>query len=488
MALGSNSPKAFLCITGEKAAFAASVPRHRVERKMEQKVRTFVKQYHLLEEGDRIVLGLSGGMDSMCLLFLLLQWRKERKIEILAVHVDHQIRGEAAREDAAFVERICKEEKVEYRLFQEDVKGLAQKKKLSVEEAGREIRRELLQREQKRWGGSKIALAHHRNDHAETLLFHLARGCGLKGLGGIAPVEGQIIRPLLCLERREIEAYVKQRQIPYREDATNQDLAYARNRIRRQILPELETVNEKALLHFWETSQRAKKAWEFLEKEADRWYRLCREKEKERLLLKEEEYRKIPEELREYVLQKFLWEGAGKRKDITAVHIRLLEELWEKQSGRKYCLPYRLDALRTPEGIELYPAEKEEGRRPGEEKPPAVQMRIFEKKEEVTIFPQNPYTKWFDYDKIESNVKIRHREAGDYLTIDRAGGRQKLKQYFINEKIPQRQRDAIWLAADGQHILWVIGYRQNQGYQVTDKTKRILEIKVDGGNHNGRAD
>ena len=104
----------------------------------------------------------------------------------------------------------------------------------------------------------------------------------------------------------------------------------------------------------------------------------------------------------------------------------------------------------------------------------------------MVIFPENPYTKWFDYDIIKNTVKIRHREPGDYITISEAGGTQKLKQYFINEKIPGSQRDGIWLAADGKHIMWIVGYRQNQMYQITDKTRRILELKFYGGQDDGR--
>ena len=114
-----------------------------------------------------------------------------------------------------------------------------------------------------------------------------------------------------------------------------------------------------------------------------------------------------------------------------------------------------------------------------------IRLHVTQRKKELEI-PKNQYTKWFDYDIIKSTVKIRHKEPGDYITIDRNGGTQSLKKYFINAKIPREDRDKIWLAADGSHILWIIGYRQNQAYQITDKTKRILEIEFNGGEEDGR--
>lgn len=112
-------------------------------------------------------------------------------------------------------------------------------------------------------------------------------------------------------------------------------------------------------------------------------------------------------------------------------------------------------------------------------------LDIFEKPVKGVIFPEKNYTKWFDYDIIKNTVKIRHRQPGDYITIQTSGGTQKLKQYFINEKIPQSERDAVWLLADGRHIMWIVGYRQNQAYQVTDKTRRILEVEFYGGKKDG---
>ena len=190
----------------------------------------------------------------------------------------------------------------------------------------------------------------------------------------------------------------------------------------------------------------------------------------------------MPETLKPYVVHEVLCEASGHRKDIEAVHIRLLHELFKKQTGRSIQFPYGITAYRCYEGIEFVSESEEQEIEEGK-----VHFRVFPCTDEIReAFPQIPYTKWFDYDIIKNTVKIRHRQPGDYITIDASGRTQKLKQYFINEKIPREERERIWLAADGSHIMWIIGYRQNQIYQITDKTKRFLEMEFDGGKRNGR--
>ena len=156
-------------------------------------------------------------------------------------------------------------------------------------------------------------------------------------------------------------------------------------------------------------------------------------------------------------------------------------ELFDHQVGREISLPYSITAGRCYEGIELY--RKETG---SEEEPVGMSVRVFEKTSDMQAFPKKTYTKWFDYDIIKNTVKLRHKEPGDWIVIDRSGRKQKLKQYFINEKIPREDREKIWLVADGQEILWIVGYRQSQKYQVTEKTSRILEIEICGGKKDGR--
>ena len=464
---------------------------------MYQRVKEYIRRYHMLDGKDRVITGVSGGADSICLLFMLIELSKESDFSIVAVHVHHGLRGDAADEDAAYVKAVCEEQGIELRTFYEDVRGYAREKGLTLEEAGRDIRREIFLKVLKEVSGTKIALAHHQNDNAETLVWNLCRGCGLRGLGGIAPAFGVWIRPLLCLKREEIESYLENRGISYCTDESNLTDDYTRNRIRSHVIPYLEKqVNSRAVFHMSETMEQMRRVGEFVEQEVKRYGKRCVRYEDTsedlsdtaftKAVLSEKEFRQVPEALRGFILQDMICSVAEKRKDIGNVHIRILEELFNRQVGRLVYLPYGVCARRCYDGIELFIQPSKININSGERKDCPAKSRVFERTADMVLFPENPYTKWFDYDIIENTVKIRHREPGDYITISREGGTQKLKQYFINEKIPGSLRDKIWLAADGKHIMWIVGYRQNQKYQITDKTRRILELKFYGGQDDGR--
>ncbi|MDE6951816.1 MAG: tRNA lysidine(34) synthetase TilS, partial [Lachnospiraceae bacterium] len=205
---------------------------------VEKKVRAFIKEQKLIEKGDRILLGLSGGADSVCLFYLLLGFREEFDFELRAVHVHHGIRPEA-EEDAAYVVGLCEKEGIRCLVFREDVPVWAKERGLGEEEAGRMLRYMDFETCLKSWQEEngeeffrfKAATAHHENDQAETVLFQLFRGCGLAGLRGILPKRDRIIRPLLCLSRKEIEQFLSDRGATWREDETNQAEEYSRNKI-----------------------------------------------------------------------------------------------------------------------------------------------------------------------------------------------------------------------------------------------------------------
>ncbi|MCI9525893.1 MAG: tRNA lysidine(34) synthetase TilS [Lachnospiraceae bacterium] len=462
---------------------------------MQEKIRKFIEEFHMIEEGDTVLAAVSGGADSLCLLLLLHDLCAEMKFGLCVVHVEHGIRGEESLKDAVFVEKICGEMHIPCKVCRCRALEYAGQHKLTVEEAARKLRYQLFDETAKEFGANKIAVAHNQNDCAETMLFHLARGSGLLGLCGIRPVRGQIIRPLLCVARGEIEEYLAGKGRDFCIDRTNEELQYTRNKIRRQVLPLLVQINTNAVTHMNQAAAFVAEAAELMEvlsrRAAEKY--ICRYDNKisiSRELLTE------PPAVVRTVLYSVLTEAAQSSKDISGIHVRQLWDLFARQNGKEADLPYGLRARRTYEGILLQmgeEAQRQRGTMPVSwELPPdgslsissygyTIHTRIIEKMPQNEEIPKKMYTKWLDYDKIKNTTRLRTRQEGDYLVINREGKRKKLKKYFIDEKIPADQREQILLLADGAHILWVIGYRISEDVKVTEHTKRILEIRVDGG-------
>ncbi|MGN1266711.1 MAG: tRNA lysidine(34) synthetase TilS, partial [Dorea sp.] len=252
---------------------------------MYQKVKAYVEKHHMLKNGDKVIVGVSGGADSICLLFMLLALQEEINFEILAAHVHHGLRKESADADERYVRKICEKQEVELRVFHEDVKTYAKKYGLTEEEAGRNIRREVLGRLCEEERGTRIALAHHRNDNVETLLWNLARGTGIRGAGGIRPVNGVWIRPLLCVERTEIELYLEKWRISYCTDETNLEDAYTRNRLRNHVIPYFEEhINRRTVEHMAEAVEQFRLLGEYVEAEAEKYRCMCVKENEGRIL------------------------------------------------------------------------------------------------------------------------------------------------------------------------------------------------------------
>ena len=266
---------------------------------MISKVFAFMEEYRMIEEGDLVVVGVSGGADSLCLLMMLLEYRKIKKFFPAVVHVNHGLRKEAY-EEAEYVKNICDEKGIPFYLVEEDVKKTVKEKKVSEEEAGRMIRyrafEEALQYfDRKEIREKKIAVAHHGQDQAETLLFHLFRGTGIYGMAGIMPKREQIIRPLLCLQREEIEAYLRQRKIQWCNDKTNEEDHYTRNKIRHHILSyAAEHINIRSAEHVAKAAMQMVELREYLEEEVEKARKLCCRKEKEEILLSLDGFMELP--------------------------------------------------------------------------------------------------------------------------------------------------------------------------------------------------
>ena len=508
-----------------------------------QKVLSFMKKNHMTDRGDSVLAAVSGGADSVCLLLLLHEMAAELGIKVFAFHMNHGIRGAEADRDERFVMELCERLNIPLTVAHEKVEEYAAERGLSGEEAGRILRYHHLGETAEKYQCAKIAVAHHEDDDAETVLLNLFRGSGLAGLSGIRPVRENIIRPLLCVSRKEIEEYLNEQELSWCEDSTNKENDYTRNKIRNELLPWVtENINSRAAEHILAVSEFAAQADAYFEMEAERILEESCSKRREEgkqpnsknageadgkesgtgqsSKVAENEMKmctKIntdifdtqPEILRTYIVRRMILNAAGKAKDITERHIHSVMDLSGPGGGHTADLPYGLKAVRGYDTLEI--VLRKEGRNSSQmpdlnsklerkavsrkeirtemgmdEIPDLdgthIRLHTIPREKELEI-PKNQYTKWFDYDKINVGLSIRYRKNGDYLTLS-GGGKKKLRRYMIDEKIPENERDRIPVLADGDHVLWVVGYRISDYYKITDETEHILEAEVnlpDGG-------
>ncbi|SFR71717.1 tRNA lysidine(34) synthetase TilS [Anaeromicropila populeti] len=470
---------------------------------MINKIREYVEKNQMLSEEDGVVLGVSGGADSVCLFFIMLELKKVYHLRLVVVHVNHGIRGEAAKEDEEYVKELCQKENVIFECVCEDVRKLAEQNGMSEEEAGRHVRYEAFQRACKKYGCNKIAVAHNKNDQGETVLFHLCRGSGLKGLTGMEPVRNNILRPLLIVERMEIEEYLEKRNIRYRIDTTNFETIYTRNKIRLELIPYLTNhINQQSLAHIIETANMLREVEVFVENYADTFFEMFVTQEKEAFIIPLPEFERENIVVQRAVIRKIYLLLAKKLKDIQFTHINSVIALLGKETGKKITLPYGM------EGVRGYTELKIQKRKPVKKKEVScvkieeitsfnqkfifedkvIEFRLIEgeeldeiKRKKIHVIPKNDYTKWFDYDKIKNTVLLRGRKPGDFFCINQKGNRKKLKEFLIEEKIPSEKRDSIQLLADGNHIMWIIGFRISEYYKVSERTQRILLVNIIGG-------
>lgn len=448
---------------------------------MKKEVLNYIKLHQMLKAGDRVIVAVSGGADSVCLLHILDKLKEELGLELFAVHVHHGLRGEEADRDARWTEEFCKGLGISCAVVRCDAGRYAADHGLSVEEAGRALRYEAFEREAEQNGAEKIAVAHHRDDNAETILHNLFRGSGLKGLGGIAPVRGKIIRPLLDTGRDEILSYLQSQGLKYCEDSTNFGTEYTRNKLRNQIIPMVvRDINPGAVGNILHAGSLMAQANAYLERTAKELLKAHEKREEGRIGLSAGFLKTQDAILQTYLIGLMMKEICRSGKDITARHIEQVQGMIGKPVGRRLDLPYGLAAVRTYEDLWI-------GRRDllfraddsSAAELPIPVFTVFPRKKGVEI-PRNEYTKWFDYDKIRSTLSVRTRQPGDYLTLA-AGGRKTIKSYMIDEKIAREKRDSIPLLVEGNHVIWMIGYRISEYYKVTDQTQMILQVHVDGG-------
>ncbi len=451
----------------------------------------------MIEAGDTVCVGVSGGADSVCLLSVLCELSGVLGIgrgKIIAVHVNHGIRGDEALRDENYVREFCERIGVKLYVRQVDVPALAGVRRETIEETGRSERYKAFADALREAGDEyginvaecgKIAVAHNRMDNAETILFHLIRGSGIKGACGIPPVRGNIIRPLLETGREDIEAYLRDKGIGFVVDSTNLHLDYDRNKIRHEILPVLKSINSGAEEHITDFARDMQVIEGKLARDTERNFKEAVAAYADVISLSVSRLLMMDDLMQRRVLYSTFEKISGSRKDVTSKHICGMQKLLYADSGARIDLPYGIVCRKNYDMLIL------EGRRLNEDTTEPIRLENGSEvrlsagcisMQIVDINSQNidykkKYTKAFDCDKIVDTLCVRKPADGDYIVINSDGRRKSINKLFIDLKLDRETRKRVPVVCIGNEVLWAVGVRGTENYHITKDTKRAIVLE-----------
>jgi len=459
--------------------------------------RQTIERYHLLERGDRVVVAVSGGPDSVALLDVLMQLRVGawHAMPLHVAHLNHQLRPEAA-EEAEFVRALATERGLPVTVEAADVRALAAREKLSIEHAARNARREFLLRTAESVHAARIALGHHADDRVETVLLNIMRGSGFDGLAGMRAMTAAFIRPFFDATRAQIEAYVAERGLPYREDPSNRDPAFLRNRVRRELLPLLEALQpgcKAAILRLSEVAAQ-ESGWLFAEANTT-LEPMVVERTPHSLVLRLGSYSRVAAPaLRRRVLREAMRWVLGDLTDLGQVHFEAARRLADcGKPGARVNLPRKVIVERGYRSLIVRVGEPEPTEPVGEfvvvvpgqtEVAPlgiAISAELLARKHAPTPFGEPPNAAQFDYAGVAEPLILRTWRRGDRFRPLGMTGSMKVHDLFVNQKVPRAQRGRVPIVVSGDEIMWVAGMRIDERFKVTQTTETVLRLEVGQG-------
>ena len=435
---------------------------------MLEQVKALTTEYDMFPRGGKVLCAVSGGADSMCLLHLAWTMAEAGGFQVAAAHYHHGMRGEAADADAAFVEAFCRQREIPFVTERGDVYGQAQRLGLGVEETGRRLRYEFLRRAAEELGCNRIATAHNADDNLETLLLHLVRGAGLHGLAGIPPRRGEIVRPLLTTSRADIEAYLEEHRLSHVEDCTNADESYARNRIRRQVVPVLRQLNPRLTESAAETMGYLRADNDYLNAQAAAACAQARWAEDD-LVIEARYIAQLPAAIAPRAARRMLEMMGDGNTDCSAAHLKAIVDLAAGEDpsavaflphGRLVQRVYK-DLLFTTQSEPLPPFSPTPLNLDGET---ALEGTPWRCRCQATTCPAEgePGVLYLSWEAVEGELVLRPRQTGDEIALPRRGGTKTVKKLFIDEKVPRRDRERVPVLADGAGVLAVAGFGADQ--------------------------
>lgn len=459
------------------------------------KVERFCAQRRLLLAGDAVLIACSGGPDSLALADLLLRMRESWRLRLTVLHVEHGIRGEASEADARFVREFCEARGLPFLLRRADVPKLAREEGLSLEDAARRARYAFLREAAAALGGAKIATGHHSGDQAETVLLHLLRGAGGAGLGGMRPARRGVIRPLLAATKGEILAYCGARELAAREDETNAQLAYARNRVRLSLLPQLAAFNPAVGEALCRTAELVGAEHDFVSECARAALAHCAA-DGGVLRIADETLAAQHVAVRREMIRQAIVQLCGHARELTFFHIeKVLALAAAQRTGKWLSLPGGIGARRAYDALELFKGKPAPPRRlelclplcvPGITSAPGTGLAVQAAFVSAGARESGRNAALFDADALALPLFVRTRRPGDRFRPSGAQYTKKLKDFLIDLKVAQEARERILLVCDQEEILWVAGYRCARKGRPGKETRRLLQLLLLAENGKGK--
>jgi len=460
---------------------------------MHKAIKVFSTKHHLFFNKNKLLLAISGGVDSM----VLLETMKFFDVEIIVAHCNFQLRGKESDLDQKLVEKVCKKNSLAFYTINFETEKYAQENKLSIEEAARDLRYSWFETLRKELNANLVVTAHHLNDNTETLLFNITKGTGIKGLRGMLPKRGKIIRPMLEISREEIENFALTNKIEYREDSSNSSLKYSRNLIRKNIIPQLEILNKnfnKTQINHFERFR-----------EIELFYMDVLEKLKKELLenKKGDFYISIAK-LKKYKGFKTLLFEILSQYGFSNLQVKnILEQISLAPNNSKADTPlknkvvsgktffsktHRIIKDRKHLILSDIRIEKQNIFDLNQNKtkiklPNNEQIRIHIKPiDKLTKMSNKNHYAYLDFDKLDFPLVLRRKKDGDYfypfgMYSNNKAKKKKLKKLFSDKKMSLVDKENTWILTSGNKIVWVVNYRIDDRFKVTEKTKKVYQLK-----------
>jgi tRNA(Ile)-lysidine synthase len=457
----------------------------------------FLRAEKLLSRGVKLLVAVSGGPDSLCLLHILFELRQELGIALHVAHLDHRLRGKESAADAAYVAGLARRLGLPVTIASRDAKAYRREHRLSLEEAAREVRYAFLAQAAAVAGADRVAVGHTADDHVETVLMHLLRGSGTAGLRGLLPVSRRpspagiltVIRPLLVLTHDETVAYCRRRRLRPRTDSSNVSPDLLRNRIRRSLLPELKKYNPRVAAALRRTAAIATDDLAFIDEEVDSYWDNCVRLEKGAVIIDKKALLALPAALKRYLLRRAVEAALGSLKDIEAGHIEDILGALHKPSGRVIGLPsglsFTIESDRYVLGanpLSLCPFPPLEGEIalniPGTTHLPGwnITAAVLSPSAVEVNEAKDDFSAYFDFDRTGSDLSVRSRRPGDRFQPLGLSRRKKLNVFMIDARVPQSWRQRVPVVVSPQQIIWVVGYRIDDRVKVGRATLKVLRL------------